>query len=166
MAAPAAAAKPALPAGAPMPNGFPMFIVNSKVPSALIWPVEMQPVGGDNEEPIDIVNFFNVLWRTKAPNALIDIPNMTMMVEYSSSSYNIIIGSLGLPANITMFLPDNGTIAFWGYYKSFIPQTNKEKQQPKAEITIVCTNWDPANCVEAGPVIVVGSTCYVSHPSD
>jgi hypothetical protein len=55
---------------------------------------------------------------------------------------------------ITVHFPDGSTLAFYGYLKTFEPQEMTEGEQPEAECEFVVTNWDPANRVEAGPVMV------------
>jgi hypothetical protein len=53
---------------------------------------------------------------------------------------------------ITVRFPTSDSITFFGFLQKFEPAEQKEGEAPHATVTIVPTNWDPVNNVEAGPV--------------
>ena len=60
--------------------------------------------------------------------------------------------------DITIHFPDLATLDFWGYLRVWAPSENAEGgDQPTASITILPTNYDTTNDVEAAPVLTAAA---------
>ncbi len=75
------------------------------------------------------------------------------MAAYDPVVYTDILALINAPGGVTVHFPDGSTLDFYGYIKKFEPAALKEGEQPEATVTIVPTNYDPANHVEASPVL-------------
>lgn len=153
MAAPTATAR-GTPAGIQLCDGMFSVITFARLPTVSFWEKGVTPPGLEGGDAIDATSHHNVRYRTKCPRSLIDLTDVTTKVFYDPNVYNQIITDLiNVPDTVTVEFHDGSTLAFYGYLKSFVPDEMTEGTKPEATITIVCTNFDHANDVEAGPVL-------------
>lgn len=146
--------------GRPIPNGYQALVAFSEQPSLLVFEKAVTPPGWDGLEPIDITTMYNVRSRTKAPRHLIEAQNGSMRVGYDMDAWVTVDNLINQNQNITAWLPDGTSYAFWGWLKTWIPQEMEDGIFPEAEMEIVQSNWDSTNCVEAGAVLTIGTgTC-------
>jgi len=121
-------------------------------------PTSITPPALDGGDGIDTTTLSNDEYRTKEPGALIDIPSGSMTVAYDPMAYDAtgdipaLINTNGL---ITYTFPNDDTVAFYGFLKSFTPGELVEGEMPTAEIEIVITNVDDAGD-ETAPVWTTG----------
>ena len=154
MAAPTPASAVGTPAGIKLDNGHAMRIVFARNTTFSLWEKSVKPPTLDGGDPIDTTTMRNVLWRTKGPRALIDTGEMALTCAYDPNSYNQARELLNQRDTITVFFPDGSTLAFYGYLSKFEPNDNPgDGEQPEASVTIIPTNFDHVNKVEAGPVL-------------
>lgn len=159
MANPANTARVA-PAGIILTDGHPSFIAFSVLPNAAFWEREVQPPGLDGGPEIDISSMHNTTWVTVVPQALKTLTKFTISALYDPRILSSLNASLiNAPGSITIQFKDLTDYDFWGYCQSGIPQPMVKGQPPMIQLTVVPTNYDPNNRVEAGPVLteVVGS---------
>lgn len=155
MAAPTVTAR-VIPAGGPLPDGYQSFLTFSMDPNIEVWEKTVQPLGQEGGDPIDTTTMHNNTFVTKRPQLLMENTDAVVVAGYRPIAFRALQNIINAEQSITIHFPDTSTIAFWGYLKTteFAPLTRGE--QPEVTLTIVCTNWDPNNCVEAGPVVAEG----------
>lgn len=160
MAAPSVTAR-IPPTGSFLPDGCQTLIAPSLDPDVSFWEKVVQPPGLDNGDPINITTMHNVTWITKHSRCHIEITDINVTAAWDPVFYSQINALIGVNMSWTVTLPNNDAYSVWAYLRSFQPQDMVEGEQPEAEIVIVVTNWDPVNCVEAGPVFTpaVGTFC-------
>lgn len=114
----------------------------------------VQPPGLDNGDAIDTTTMQNAEYRTKAKRQLLDLTDGAITVAYNPLSVSDVITMMLLadPDAVTIWWPDLSNLTFFGFLKSFEPQSMEEGSHPEANVVVVVTNWDPVNDVEAGPV--------------
>lgn len=134
-------------------NGFTSKVAFSRNPSCAVWEKTVQPVGWDQGEPIDISTMFNSRKRTKAPRALTDTTPQVMTVAYNPAFYTQLREMIGVPQSITHHFPDGTKYSYWGWIKDFIPAPLSDGVFPEATMTVIESDWDPTNNVEAEPVV-------------
>lgn len=147
------------PPGFILNDGFPSFIAFASIPQLLIWEKQVQPPGIDGGDPIDTNNMHNDEWRTMAPRALKTLSPFTVVAGYDPGAYTELEALVNDPEAITVIFPDTSTLAFWGYLQKVEFSPMVEGTQPECTLTIVPTNYDPDNCVPAGPVLDAHGTC-------
>jgi hypothetical protein len=152
MAAPVTTVR-SLPAGIKMDDGFSTVIAFARDPDIEFWEKQVQPPGVDGGDAIETTTMHNILWRTMAPRQLRTLTEFTITAAYDPVLYNSILNILNISDSITIHFPDGSTLDFFGYLKFFEPGEHVEGEQPEATITIVPTNFDFANDVEADPVL-------------
>lgn len=152
MAAPTAAARSA-PAGIRIDDGFSTLIAFATIPTISFWEKTVTPPGIDGGDAIDTTTMHNVLWRSRASRALKTLTDSSLKAAYDPNLYNSILALINLETTITVHFPDGSTLAFFGFLQKFEPGDLAEGTQPECTITIVPTNIDPVNHVEAAPVL-------------
>lgn len=158
MAAPAAVAR-GTPDGFLPQNGFGSFITFPTIPQLNIWEKDTGVPGQDGGEAVETTTHHNVTYRTFAPRSLVTLTPFQVVAAYDPCVYDDLLTLININDNITITFFDSSTLAFWGFLQSveFAPLVDGE--QPELTLTIVPTNWDPDNCVEAGPVLTCNGTC-------
>lgn len=141
------------PTGIKLDDGYSTVVTIALDPDIAFWEKTVTPPGIDIGDAIDTTTMHNDAWRTKAPRHLKDLTEMTITAAYDPNMFSLALAVCGVPTTITVTFPDGTTYAFYGYFKSFIPQEMSEGEQPEAEITIVPTNYDPVARVEAAPTL-------------
>lgn len=153
MAAPSVTAVGAA-AGIMMDDGHPTKIAFSRLPTVSLKEVSVQPPGVDGRDPIDITTMRSTRWTSRAPRTLLEMSDGSAEVAYDPNAYNQIVDTLlNQEGSVTWHFPDGTTMAAWAFLQKFEPNEHTEGEMPTANITIVVTNYDPTNRVEAGPVI-------------
>lgn len=154
MAAPSVTAL-ANPAGIALENGYRTAMAFDRLPTFSVFEKQVTPPEVDGGEPIDTTTMRRTKWRTHAPSALLSLKPFTYKGAYDPNMYNQVINTLiNQPGSITIWFPDNSTVSFFGYLQKATPETHEnDSKQPEITITVVPTNWDPINKVEAAPAI-------------
>jgi hypothetical protein len=128
MAAPATTVR-ATPNQVQLHEGFPIKVAFARASNICFEEIEVQPMG------------------------LMSDPINTTTCSYAAEAWADIWNKLFLQnGSVTVRYPDGTTIDFYGYLGKFEPAGQKRKEMPTAKITIVVTNWDPANKVRVNPV--------------
>lgn len=158
MAAPVATSRGA-PVGFMIENGFSSLITLSNDPTVELWELEVQPPGIDGGEPIDITTMHNIFYRTKRARSLIDLTSFTVVCAYDPAVFVVLRDQVNTEQTITVEWPSSQTLAFYGFIQlaEFAPLVIGEF--PQVTLTIVPTNYDHVNCVEAAPVFAGTGTC-------
>lgn len=153
MAAPTPTARQT-PSGRMLKDGYRTTITFSRDPDVSFWEKTVTPPGLDGGDAIDITTMHNNDVRTKAPRSLFDLTDGSATVAYDPDCINQILNNLlNQPGSCTVTKSDGSTLAFYGYLQKFEPQELTEGEHPEAEITVVCTNVDPATGGEELPVL-------------
>jgi hypothetical protein len=158
MAAPALTAR-ITPTGFKLLDGYQALIAWSSEPGLDVWEIEVQPPGIDGDEQINTTTMHNEDYRTFSPRSLKTLTPHQVVVAYDPSSWENLNGLINFNDAITVIYSDGSTLSFWGYLKSVEFQPMVEGEMPRATLTIVPTNWDDDNCVEAAPVMVSNGSC-------
>lgn len=152
MAAPATTARVA-PTGIRLDDGYSTKIAFARDSNIQFWEKTVQPPSVDGGDAIDTTTMHNATYRTMAARSLITLGESKCTVAYDPDVYNAIIQLVNQEGAITVSFPDGSTLSFFGFLSKFEPGDLAEGEQPEADVTIIPTNWDPVNRVEAAPVL-------------
>lgn len=152
MAAPTPTAR-GTPAGIKLKDGFRTLITFSRSTTASLWEKTVKPPGIDGGDPIDQTTMHNSAWRTTAPRQLKTLTECSGKAAYDPNVVNQLYDLINIEQTITVTFSDGSTLAFYGFLKMFETDELSEGQQPEASFTIVPTNFDHVNKVEAAPVL-------------
>lgn len=154
MAAPATTSR-STPSGRIIEDGHSSKIAFARDADASFWEKIVQAPGVDGGEPIDITNMHNLKWRTLVPRHLKTLTVFTVQCHYDPVFFSTggVDNLINQPGAITHHFSDGSKLDFFGYMQKFIPAAVQEGDPPMCELTIVPTNYDPTNDVEADPVL-------------
>jgi len=142
------------PAGIRLKTGGPqVFHTNALDTDISLWATETGFPGIDGGDPIDTTTQENVLYRTMAPRVLQTLTPFPVKYQYDPACYSQIIAILNRETTLTNRYNDGSTLAFYGYWQKAEFDAQTEGNPPTVTVTIVPTNFDPTNKVEAGPVL-------------
>lgn len=133
-------------------NGYQSLITFATDSDVALFEKSTTPPAIDGGEAIDITTMFNLVAKTKAPQALYDLSDGQMTCGYNPAVYDGIIALVNLIAGqtITQHFPDGSSLAYFGYLKSFAPAALTNGTFPEATVTIVATNRDPSDTSGTG----------------
>lgn len=134
-------------------DGFSSKITFSRYPAVAFWEKQVKPPGIDGGEKIPQSTMFNVLWETFAPQSLLTLTDATCKAAYDPAVLTTLLSMGNQEDTVTITFRDQSTYCFYGYLQKFEADELVKGTQPEATITVVCTNWDYVNKVEAGPVL-------------
>lgn len=152
MAAPTPTSR-STPTGIPLDDGHSTLITIGLDTDINFWEKEVTPPGAEGGEPVDTTTMHNVTWRTMRSQDLITLTPCQGVAAYDPVILTEILSVINAETTITLTFPDGSTWAFYGYLKSFTPNSMNQTTQPTAQYIIQPTNWDPSNSVEAGPAV-------------
>jgi hypothetical protein len=134
-------------------DGHPTTIEFTQLDSSLdvFWEQEVTPPGLDGGGANDTTTMRNENWRTMAPKGLITMTEMTLQVSYDSEIYDAIVGMANVNQEIQINFPDGSNVRFWGWLNSFTFDPIREGEQPRANVSVMCSNQNE-NGAEVGPV--------------
>lgn len=148
------------PGGIMLENGYQALITNSLDPDLSIWEIETGSAGIEGGEPIDTTTQHNSVYRTRAPRALKSYEPFDVKFGYEAGVQKSQIEGLintrrsgATACVITETMPDGTTLCYYGYFQKVTFDPKVEGELPTGTLTVVPTNWDPINRVEAGPVL-------------
>lgn len=141
------------PEGISLGDGYQTLIHIASDPDISLWEKSVTPPGVEGGDPVETTTMRNTLWRTMRPRHLQTMTPMPFTGAYDPNVYDDILTVLNIDTTITVQFPDGSTLAFYGFVQTFEPAELTEGAQPEATVTIVPTNWDPVNNVEAGPAM-------------
>lgn len=154
MAAPAAAnAIRATPSGLPLRDGFATVIGFAGDLDIELWEKESTPPGQDIGDAIDQTTFWNTTRRTKWPRTLVEDTDGSFTCAYDPLARTSIETQIGVNQEISVLFNDLSTWAFWGFLKSFVPQSSSDGEMPEAQVEFVVTNLDDS-FAEQNPEVV------------
>lgn len=133
-------------------NGHKTKITISLDPDICFWEKEVTPPGVDGGEAIPQGDMFDETWETVVPQALKTMTDMSLVANYAPQVLPLIISVVNVMCTITVTFPSGATWCFYGFVRSFIPNSKKRGEQPNANLVIKPTQLDPTDFSEAGPV--------------
>lgn len=139
------------PVGLKLDDGFSTLIAFEADPDVSFWEKTVKPPGVDGGDAIDTTTMHNTDYRTMAARALKTLTESSSTVAYDPRVYDQIMDLINVEGSITIHFPDNSSLSFFGYLRTFETNDLSEGEQPEATITITCTNVDPSDGSEAGP---------------
>lgn len=145
------------PTGYKMPDGYQALITFARKPAIKFWERQVKPPGIDGGEPIQTTTMHNIKWRTMDTKHLMTLTEAQSVVAYDPEMYSDILTLINGPDSVTVKFSDNSKLAFYGYLSKIDFGELREGEMPEATITIVPTNWDYVNKVEADPVFTGSS---------
>lgn len=124
--------------------GPPPLGVVTAMEGIIFWEIEVTPPGMDAGGPNDTSTMRNVRLRTRQPKKLVTLTAMTVRVAYDPIVFSNarLSGYLGFNQIVRVTFPDGQFISFWGWLDKFVPDRNREGEQPTAEMTIEPSNQD------------------------
>jgi hypothetical protein len=151
MAAPPLAAR-IIPIANRLDVGYQSVLVFHAFAALAIFEKTVQPPGGDGGAPIMTTTMLNLAYETKAPQRLRGYSDGVVVAAYDPKVVAVLDELINLPTSITFGWPDGTAAAFWAYLQKYEFSALEKDKQPDVTLTVTVTNWDPVNCVEAGPV--------------
>lgn len=156
MAAPSPTTR-ATPSGRKLDDGYQALITFAADTDVSFWEKTVQPPGIDGGDAIETTTMHNSTYRTMAARALKTLTQSALTVAYDPKVYPQIVALCNVETTITVKFSDGSTLAFYGYLRTFEPDSMEEGSQPEATINISPTNVDPSSGAEAGPVYTAGT---------
>lgn len=147
------------PDGFQLRNGHPTLFTMSSAPDLEIWEAEVQPPGEDVGEPIDFSSHHNVGYRTLAAPSLVSGTPHVVTGGYDPAFRVVVAALMGIDQTFTVTFPSGQTLAYFGYIQSYEFSPLVVGEMPTVSLTIISTNFDPVNCVEAPPATGGSGTC-------
>lgn len=141
------------PSGIKLDDGFRCVKTFASDTNLEIWEKGVKPPGWDGGDAIETSTMHNVTYRTMASRALRTLTESTVRFAYDPSCYDAFEDLINLETTITDTFPDGSTLAYYGFLKDVEFDELVEGEQPEGTATIVPTNFDPVNKVEAGPAL-------------
>lgn len=108
----------------------------------LLQEKEVTPMGFDGGGSIDITTMRTQKRRMKEPKNIYDVTDSTATVAYAPNILPQILAMRQQNQLITVNFPDGSGWQDWGALDKFVPGSNKEGEQPTAELTIIWTGHD------------------------
>lgn len=141
------------PGGIKLKDGYRALVTFATDTDFSIWEKSVTPPGLDGGEPIEQTTMWNDQLRTFSPRALITMMPHSFVGAYDPALYTQALSLINVETTITVRFKDGSTLAFYGFLQKFEPQELTEGSQPLAAVTVVPTNYDHVNNVEAAPVL-------------
>lgn len=156
MAAPVLAVR-AIPLAIRLDSGYQSLVVFRAIENLAIFEKTVQPPSPNGGDAIMTTTMLNQFSETKAPQRLVGDDDAIVVAAYDPAVMSTLRQMTNVPDSITFAYPDGSAEVYWGYLQKVAKSPLQKDQQPEMTLTIVITNWDPINCVEAGPVFVNGT---------
>lgn len=147
----------AIPLAVRLDCGYQSVIVFKGRENLAIFEKTVQPPSPDGGDKIKTSTMLNVNYETSAPQRLLGFDDAVVVAAYDPHVMSILDTLVNLQDSITFAYPEGSAEVYWGYLQKVAKSPLQKDQQPEMTLTIVITNWDPVNCVEAGPIFVNGT---------
>jgi hypothetical protein len=113
--------------------------------------VQLGSIGIDGGEPIDNTCLTNIAFVTKQPQALMEVPDFNFTCDYDPSELAAVVNEVNANQQLQLSFPSPyGTLTFWGYLKSLIPNEASRGEAWRANGVVVVTNLN-GSAVETPP---------------
>lgn len=132
-------------------DGHPTKITMGTPASAKFYFKTVTPPGWSGGGGNSSTHMGNVRYRTQKPKKLLTINDIEGTCSYEVVALDTIDDALQLNQLFTVEFEDGDKIKVWGWLEEFVPQENKEGDQPTAKVKIMISN-ENASGVETGPV--------------
>lgn len=150
------------PLGARLLDGYRTTIAFAANTTVSLWEKTIKPPGLDGGEAIDTTTMLTNTYRQRTSRALKTLTDVSGTFGYDPRVYYELISLINLESSITIHFPDLSSLDFFGFLRSMEPNENAEGAFPELRCTITCTNTDPADGSEAGPVYKTANGTVVS----
>jgi hypothetical protein len=116
-------------------------------------PNSLTPPGISGGDAIDTTTHSNSAWKTKTPQQLLEALDGSFTAAYDPDNWSAIVACLNQNVAITITFPNSGagTLVFYGFLQTFVPNAYVPGEMPTAECVIVVTNENGSG-VETAPV--------------
>ena len=137
-----------------VPDGFQCVIALASAPGVWFWEIDPKPPAIDGGEPIDTTTMLNTAWRTMSPQSLKKLDNLVVKCAYDPDVWNTFVNTSINDRfdSVTVTYPTADKLAMWAYCQKWDPDAFEIGKMPTGTLTIVITNFDVVNQIEAGPV--------------
>lgn len=152
MAAPTPTSR-ATPGGIKLKDGYKSLITVALDTDISFWEKTTKPPGLDGGDPIDQTTMHNEDYRVFLPRSLVTLTPFTFKAAYDPAVITQILAIINIETTLTETFGDQSTLAYYGYVRMIEFDDLVEGTQPECTVTVVPTNWDPVNKVEAGPAL-------------
>jgi len=147
-----------VPLGRWLGDGFRTLINFAENPTVSLWEKSVQPPGLDGGDAVETTTMHNVNYRTMSSRFLKTMTESSVMAAYDPQVYDQLVALINVETTITVHMPNGGSLAFFGFLRTFEPAEHVEGTQPEATCTFTPTNVDPADGTEAAPVYTAPGT--------
>jgi hypothetical protein len=143
---------PPAPTGNKMCEGYASFLGFASKSTLGVWATSVTPLGLDGGDPIDCSTMHSVTFRERDPRSLITTTDAKVEGFYDPDAWPDLIAIINKIETITIWFPDNSTLAFFGFLKSAEFGALTEGEAAKITLTIVGTHRDPTTGTVTPPV--------------
>jgi len=113
--------------------------------------VTLKGLGLEGGDALDASHLANVLYKTKKPQTLTEIPDVTGTGHYTPANHDTAVAELNKNQELVLTFAGVGTLTFWGYLKTYDPDEGEIGTVWNVTFSIVVTNLDGTES-ELGPV--------------
>jgi hypothetical protein len=117
-----------------------------------MWEISVKPPGVDGGDPIDFNSMHNVAWRLQRARRLKTLMPISFKFGYNPNFYDDLIAQVNAETSVTVTFPQHMAVAAYGWLQKAEFDDLEEGKPATGTGTVVFSNWDPVNNVEAGPV--------------
>lgn len=140
------------PAGVKFENGYRCVKAFSGALIVGFFEIETGIPGWDGGDAIDTTTQHNSAVRTMAPRALMMMTEHTVKCALASGSIAEARSLINRRGSVTDLFPDGSTYDYYAYLRKIEFDPFVEGTMPTCTLTVMPTNYDPTNRVEALPV--------------
>jgi hypothetical protein len=142
-------------------DGFGTIVTIDGVADLKFEEVETQPPGYEGGGAINTTTHRNgpsvgIKLRTNAPKKTTGIGNIALKVVYKTACDPVIRGLLKVVKLYTLTYPDGATMQLWAWLDDFKPGSNKDQEQPTADILIIPALRNPTTGLVVAPIYTPG----------
>lgn len=143
--------------GVRIDNGWQSTIAFADNLTIEIYEKTITPPSVGAGDPIDTTTMLNDVYMTKSPQCLEEWGDIVVVAAYDPAVLSELRTLLGDNMAITIEWPDGTKLTVWGFLNNIEYGALVKGEQPEITLTVVVSNYDSTNCVEAGPVLTAGT---------
>lgn len=139
------------PVGTMLENGYQSLVAFEDDPDISFWEKDVQPMGFEGGDKIEITTMHNTTVRTYAAQALPGATDGEVTAAYDPAVLSQIVALVNVNNLVTFHFPDGSSWDFYGFLGSFVPSALTNGEHPEATCSIMATNVNDNSGAETTP---------------